>query len=116
MDFITILLVFKGFTTIFVVVDRWSKFEHFIPLKYDFTSVVVFDTFIQNVKMHGIPKSIVSDHDKKKFQRFLETFIQSYGHSTLNVICLPPTNWRANWSFEEMIGVLSQMFYFCQPM
>lgn len=45
MDFITILLVFKGFTTIFVVVDRWSKFEHFIPLKYDFTSVVVFDTF-----------------------------------------------------------------------
>ncbi|MCI04999.1 transposon TF2-1 polyprotein, partial [Trifolium medium] len=65
MDFITGLPNSSGFTVILVVVDRLTKFGHFIPLKGDYDSRSVADTFMQHiVKLHGVPKSIVSDRDK----------------------------------------------------
>jgi hypothetical protein len=66
MDFITGgFPMSHGFTVIFVVIDRLSKYAHFAPLKTDFTSAKVADTFMHNVvKLHGIPESIVSDRDR----------------------------------------------------
>jgi len=65
MDFIIDLPPSQGFTAIMVIVDRLSKFGHFIPMRYDFNSKQVADAFINNVvKLHGISKSIVSDRDK----------------------------------------------------
>ena len=65
MDFIIGLPPSQGFTAIMVIVDRLSKFGHFIPMRYDFNSKQVADAFINNVvKLHGISKSIVSDRDK----------------------------------------------------
>ena len=47
-----------------VIVDRLSKFGHFIALKAEFNSKLVANAFINNVaKIHGFPKSIVSDRD-----------------------------------------------------
>ncbi|XP_047169459.1 uncharacterized protein LOC124838000 [Vigna umbellata] len=65
MDFITHLPSSHGYATIMVVVDRLSKFGHFIALKAEFNSKTVANAFINNVaKIHGFPKSIVSDKDK----------------------------------------------------
>jgi len=78
MDFITGLPVSYGFTVIYVVVDRLSKAAHFMPLKQDFTSKSVAEIFFKNVvKLHGLPKSIVSDRDKvftSQFWKFLWQF------------------------------------------
>lgn len=41
MDFIIGLPISKGFVVIWVVVDRLSKFGHFISLKSDFSSTIV---------------------------------------------------------------------------
>jgi len=65
MDFITHLPLSHGYSTIMVVVDRLSKFAHFIPLKSEFTSKIVAETFINSVvKIHGFPKTIVFDQER----------------------------------------------------
>lgn len=65
MDFITGLPSSGGYTVILVVIDRLSKYAHFSPLKEDYSSKVVAETFMKFVvKLHGFPKTIVSDKDK----------------------------------------------------
>jgi len=65
MDFITCHPVSYGFTLIYVVIDILSKAAHFMALKQDFTSKSVAEIFFKNVvKLHRLPKSIVSNRDK----------------------------------------------------
>jgi hypothetical protein len=65
MDFITGLPMSYGYTTILVVIDRLTKYTHFFPMKSDYSSKSVAEIFMNNiVKLHGMPKSIVSDRDK----------------------------------------------------
>jgi len=50
---------------ILVVVDKYSKFAHFVPLRrHHFTAATVANLFMDNIyKLHGLPKSIISDQD-----------------------------------------------------
>jgi hypothetical protein len=46
------------------VLNSYTKYSHFIPLKHPFTAQVVAKAILDNVvKLHGCPKSIVSDRD-----------------------------------------------------
>ena len=62
MDFVEGLSKSEGFDTIMVVVDRFSKYAHFFALKHPFSAPQVAQVMLDNVvKLHGLPKSIVSD-------------------------------------------------------
>jgi hypothetical protein len=82
MDFITGLPVSHGYTTIMVVVDRLTKYAHFVPMKTDYTSRSVAEAFMNNiVKLHGMPKSIVSDRDKVFTSAFWQQLFKLQGTS-----------------------------------
>jgi len=62
MDFIEGLPSSNGYTVIMVVVDRLTKYAHFVALKHPFSTVSVAKEFVANVvRLHGIPTFIVSD-------------------------------------------------------
>ena len=80
MDFIVQLPASQGFSTILVVVDRLSKFGYFIPMKADFNSKLVAEAFINNiVKIHGFPKTIVSDRDRVFISSFWQQLFKAQG-------------------------------------
>ena len=65
MDFIEGLPKSEGKAVILVVVDRFSKYAHSIPLSHPFTVKQVADAYLDNVqKLHEPPTVIVSDRDK----------------------------------------------------
>ena len=64
MDFITHLPLSQGKTAIWVIIDRFTKFAHFIPLPPNFGAVLLATLFLQNIyRLHGMPRSIVTDRD-----------------------------------------------------
>ena len=64
LDFVEGLPTSQGFEVILVVVDRLTKYVHFIPLSHPYTVAKVVGLYMQCVfKLRGLPTFIVSDRD-----------------------------------------------------
>lgn len=65
MDFIEGLPRSQRYDSILVVVDKITKYAHFVPLSHPFTALHVSQAYVDNIyKLHGLPTSIVSDRDE----------------------------------------------------
>ena len=71
MDFIGGLPKAKGCDTIMVVMDKFTKYAHFMALSHPFTTKDVATVFQKEVvRLHGFPMSIISNRDPIFLNKF----------------------------------------------
>jgi hypothetical protein len=61
----------KGYDSISVIIDRLTKIAHFLPVKVKYTVATYAELYIARIlSLHGVPKTIVSDHGTKFVSKF----------------------------------------------
>lgn len=64
LDFVEGLPNSERHNAILVVIDKFSKYGHFIPLHHPYTAMHVAKVYVDNVyKLHGLPTALISDRD-----------------------------------------------------
>uniref|UniRef100_A0A803JGD3 Integrase catalytic domain-containing protein n=1 Tax=Xenopus tropicalis TaxID=8364 RepID=A0A803JGD3_XENTR len=108
MDFIVDLPPSQGKTVIWVVVDRFSKMSHFIPLPHLPSAKSLADLFVSNIfRLHGFPINIVSDRGVQFVSKFWRAFCSLVGiELSFSTAYHPQTNGqteRVNQSLEQFL-------------
>jgi hypothetical protein len=81
MDFITKLpRTNKQHDSIMVVVDKLTKVAHFILVKLTHKAANIVDVYMKEIaRLHGIPKTIVSNKDPKFTSKFWKGLFNGFG-------------------------------------
>ena len=109
MDFITDLpKTHKGYDAILVVVDRLSKYAHFIPTITTLTAEELAEVFLDRVfKLHGMPQQVLTDRGSVFTSAFTqELFKHLQTHSLRSTAYHPQTDGqteRINRILEDML-------------
>jgi len=65
MDFVEGLAKSNGVDVILVVIDKLTKYGHFLSLSHPYTALQVAKLYFNNVyRLHGLPQAIISNRDK----------------------------------------------------
>jgi len=80
--------------SIMVVVDRFSKMAHFMACHTTFDATQVANLYFKDiVRLHGIPRSMVFDHDTKILSHFWLTLWKKLGtYVKFGTSCHPQTD------------------------
>jgi len=81
MDFITELPISDGCDQLWVIIDRFTKMAHFLPLRREGkTAAELAIIFAREVwKYHGLPTDIVSDRDSRFTSETWKEFLRLSG-------------------------------------
>jgi hypothetical protein len=66
--------------SIWVIVDRLTKTAHFLPVRTTYNAKKYAEIYLdQIIRLHGVPKTIISDHGAQFIARFWEQLQYTLG-------------------------------------
>jgi hypothetical protein len=98
----------KGNDSVWVIVDRLTKVAHFVPVKTRYATEKLAELYVEHIlRLHGAPRSIVSDRGPQFVSKFWQSFHKLMG-TTLNYSTTfhPQTDGqteRVNQVLEDML-------------
>ncbi|GJZ26992.1 putative reverse transcriptase domain-containing protein [Tanacetum coccineum] len=112
MDFVTKLpRTSCGYDTIWVIVDRLTKFAHFLPMREDYKMDRLARQYLNEiVSRHGVLILIISDHDSQFKSRFWQSMQEALGtRLDMSTTYHPQTDGQS----ERTIQTLEDMLRAC---
>ena len=112
MDFVSSFpLTQREHDLVWVIVDRLTKFPHFLLVRLDYSMDRLAELYVNEiVRLHGIPLSIVFDHDPRFTSKFWKELQSALGtRLNFSTTFLPQTNGQS----ERVIQVLEDMLRGC---
>ncbi|GKA49057.1 putative reverse transcriptase domain-containing protein [Tanacetum coccineum] len=109
MDFVTKLpMTSSGHDTIWVIVDRLTKFAHFLPMREDYKMDRLARLYLNEiVAKHGVPISIISDRDSRFTSRFWQTMQEALGtRLDMSMAYHPQTDGQSERTIQTMEDML----------
>ncbi|EMG46361.1 hypothetical protein G210_3392 [Candida maltosa Xu316] len=114
MDFLSGFTPVGKLDTIWVIVDRFTKRMHMIPISKSITAEELATLFIDRIfRLHGLPAEIISDRDVLFTSTFWHTFFQSLSvHLKLSTPFHPQTDGQTERGNRTIIQLLRALFDF----
>ena len=116
-DHITMDFVFgfprtsRGHNVVWVIVDRLTKFAHFLGMKTTDTTKTLSQLYIREiVRLHGVPLFIVSDRDSRFVAWFWQSLQQAMGTELHFSIAFHP---QIDGQSKRVIQVVEDMLRAC---
>ncbi|WRX23435.1 Integrase [Theobroma cacao] len=101
----------SGNDAIWVIVDRWTKFAHFLAIHSTYSIEKLAKLYIDEiVRLHGVPVSIVSDRDPRFTSRFWPKFQEALGTKLRFSTAFHPQTYGQS---ERTIQTLEDMLRAC---
>ena len=112
MDFITGLpLTQQGHDSIWVIVDRLTKSAHFEPVNTTYLARKYAELYVsQIVRLHGVPRIIISDWGPQFIARFLEHLHRALGTKLIRSSAYHP---QTSGQTERVNQILEDMLRAC---
>ncbi|GJY26122.1 reverse transcriptase domain-containing protein [Tanacetum coccineum] len=112
MDFVTKLpRTSSGNDTNLIIVDRLTKSTHFLPMRGDYKMDRLARLYLNEiVARHGVPISIISDHDSRFTSRFCQSIQEVLGTRLDISTAYPP---QTDGQSERTIQTLEYMLRAC---
>ncbi|WVZ89539.1 hypothetical protein U9M48_035923 [Paspalum notatum var. saurae] len=97
----------KGYDSIWVIIDRFTKSAHFLPVKTVYRANTYAELYIAKiVSLHGVPRTITSDRGSVFVSRFWEQLQKSLGTKLIHGSAYHP---RTSGQVERVNQILEDM-------
>jgi hypothetical protein len=112
MDFIVGLpKTSKGYDSIWVIVDRFTKVSYFLPVKTLYSTKTYVELYIARImSLHGVPKTIVSDRGPQFVSRFWKDFHKNLDTKLFHSLAYHP---QTSGQTERVNQILEDMLRAC---
>ncbi|WVZ63923.1 hypothetical protein U9M48_013515 [Paspalum notatum var. saurae] len=101
----------KGYDSIWVIIDRFTKSGHFLPIKTTYRAKQYAELYIsQIVSLHGVPQTITSDRGSLFVSRFWEQLQIALG---TNLIHSSAYHSQTDGQVERVNQILEDMLRAC---